>query len=144
MHFDVVLLCSSLARQNGLPTSGQRNALRMLYGPRKEPKLNGTMHSLTELFKCNNNARIVYVVPICDVTQSQDCLTSDKCKAHLEANSKDIELALRRAQHNAIGYFCDYATKRLSVATKEMKQSMTRHERLATDVKASFGGESVR
>ena len=144
MHPDVVVLCSGSAGQYGLPTSGQRNALGMLHGSRNEPNLTGTLPILTALFKCNSDVQIVYRVPICDITHSQHCLTLDKCKAHFEANSKDIELALQRAQDSAIGYFCDYAAKRQPVATKEIKRWMTGHDRLAADLKASRRGESVQ
>ena len=126
------VLCQGLFHKLGLPTSGRRNKLGGLGGPRNDPMLNGTHPVLSAMpfSQTNSDVQLPYRFPITEESHASD-LCSEGC---IEKNSlKRITEGMQLAQDAQVGYSCDYQNKRSAKACNEVKESMKSHKRLAEE-----------
>ena len=106
----------------GLKTSGRRNALGSLAGPRSCEYFSQTSAILAEVTRSNSNVQCNYRVPITDVTHEQDC----RAEACLRAGSpRRLCLIAQRAMKQMTGYFGGYISKRQKIGQFELRKAIS-------------------
>ena len=117
---ETLLVCQGLARQMDMPAKGKRSMLGSLWGPVNDPDLNGTHPALLAALRCNSDLQLPYRFPINADTHSTLC-ADETCPG----GNQPVRALVREAQTNQAaqaGYACDYANKRLPIATQEIRE----------------------
>ena len=118
-----VVLCKGLLESLGLPSSGKRNQMGSMYGPRVDAYVNGGHPAMLGVQECNSDVQLPYRFP---VTAETHCVACPHDCIHTTDESKLIEAA-QVAQDAQAGYACDYCTKRQPCAFNEAKECSKGH-----------------
>ena len=117
-----LVICPGVAKDRGLRTSGQRNALGTILGPRNNEWLNGTSQAFVVAFGSNTDTSPNDRLPILPETHEPSC-THD-CLAH--SSEHRVAVATQNAQTVTNGYFAGYAVKAHIVGRYELKKCVDR------------------
>ena len=120
MKYRVRIVCSGVAQEMDVRTSGRRNMLGAVMGRRQCEWFSGTSAILAHLTRSNTNVQCPYRIPINEHTHDPDC-TSKRC-ANLDL--KKLCLVAQRAMKNISGYFGGYISKRQKMGQFELKTSI--------------------
>ncbi|CAK9075903.1 unnamed protein product [Durusdinium trenchii] len=127
---EAILICSGLAGAKGMPCKSKRSMVGMPWGPCNDPNLNGNHPALLAALRCNGDVQLPFRFPITPITHNTSC--DQQCDQKMP-----IWTLVREAQINQsaqVGYQCDYANKRLKIATREVKEWMKGQNELYLDL----------
>ena len=118
------VVCRGIAKTMGLRTSGKKNMLGSVVGPRNNPWLNGTHPALLYDMRCNSDTLLTYKLPIVPETHSVKCEHNEDClsKKHMH----EVIIAALRSQRDQAGYVSDYVAKPQPIARNEIKAQTLR------------------
>ena len=123
-----VVLCKGLLDIMGLPSTGRRNRVGSLFGPRTEEYLNGSHPAMLAVQGNNSDVQLPYRFPVTAETHCSACV--ETCIDSI-AESKIIE-SVQVAQDAQAGYACDYCNKRQPMAFNEVKECCSRFGEVAS------------
>ena len=124
---EAAVMCPCRLKAMDLPSSGRRNALCALHGPRDDSYLNGTHPALLAFVRSNCDVQLPYRLPY----------TCTLCASPLEPRQIQVVVAsAQRAQDAQTGYCCDYCAKTQPMAFGELRELQKGHERLAAQTQA--------
>ena len=119
-----VLLCKALCEELNLPSTGRRNQLGSMYGPRVDAYLNAGHPAMLAVQECNDDVKLPWRFPITTETHSPAC----KCACYAETDNSKLIEACQVAQDAQAGYACDYSNKRQPMAFIEGKEWCKGHQ----------------
>jgi len=113
-----LLVCPGIAKERGVRTSGQRNALGAILGRRNSPWLNGTSRALATVFGFNTDVSPNDRLPIMAETHEPSCSKECVHKASVAA----VACRAQRSQALTSGYFSGYIVKAQPIGRYELKK----------------------
>jgi len=114
----------------GLPSTGRRNLVGSLFGPRNDEYLNGSHPALLAAQGNNSDVQLPFRFPITAETHSEAC----KCTCVDDVTESKIIESAQVAQDAQAGYACDYCNKRQPMALNEVKECCKGHQDLTENI----------
>eukprot|EP00435_Cladocopium_sp_Y103_P067307 s284_g29.t2 len=125
-----MVVCPGVAEKFKLATSGRRNALGSLFGPRSCPWLNGSHPALLAAGRHNSDVQVGFRVPLCLKSHWKGC--TENCVDKVEV--ADWQRIAQGAQAAQIGYATDYCTKRQASGLYECREFARGHAAMSAKI----------